>query len=1100
MEKELEIFTLGGLKILHKSTPVTGLASRKAHALLIYLAVAGSPQSRDHLADLLWQDRTQAQARANLRVLLSSIKKRLKPFIRIDQESVSFEENATIRVDVAELQECLDVRNLDHAVDLYKGRFLEGFHVRGASEFDHWVIVQNERFLQQMVEALQVLVEQRLKQGEYQEGLVYARRLLALNSLMESAHRNLMRMLALGGHRDQALAQYQICKDILASELSVEPSAETTILNEQIVAGTFTLEFHALKLKYDIPEKVTPFVGRRKELEKLERLLSDEPNWMITIAGPGGIGKSRLAIEVTKRVFNHFPDGIFYISLVGLDSIDSIFPALAEAMQLKVGEAVDPDYWVKSYLRKKKALLLLDNFEHLLSGNKIVKEILEATSMVKVLVTSRVKLSIEGELVYWLEGMDVPPLDIAEGHLNYCSFELFVKRAYGNSPKAVMSTNENSQVSRICYLVEGLPLGIELAAAWIGVLTPKEIVDELDSSIDLLKADVDTLPERQRSFRAVFDHSWMLLTEHEQAVLGALSVFRGGFNREGAAFVAGATNIDLRALVNKSLIYSTGNGRYKFHELLRQCTAEKLHAFPHVEDRVRDLHCEFFSTVLVECDLEMKGEKQLVALSKIKLDIGNIQRAWNWAIEGEHIERVIQDIDGLCRFYTWRRRTDEGVKACRSAVVMLDKKVSNIESESTDHDARRTLMKTITWLSTFLTHEDAKELLGGASVILRELQTENHEPLAEEAAILRESGNLVVDFNRQEACELYEGSLKIYDELDYQWEKANLLTALGWVAIHSGEYQDAREYGQKSLSLHSSFGEPRGMADSLWLLGSVAILELELKTAEELISESLEIRQRIGERITDISSELQDIGMTLTWIGKLDEALDVRLETLDIYLDRGLSKKIPNAYVRLAFSQMHSGHYDDARESAAFAQILAKEIDDQRVIGLASIVLGFYELIQGDIESANLFLDQSANILRQVEGAGELGWALSALALAKLRLGQHQEYCECLIKALDIGKGFLSAATSWIALSVYAFCLVERGDIDSAIELYALISQFPLVVKSHGFYFISGRYVDEASKNLPADIVAEARERGLNRDLYETISEVKSNLRLEIEA
>jgi tetratricopeptide (TPR) repeat protein len=299
--------------------------------------------------------------------------------------------------------------------------------------------------------------------------------------------------------------------------------------------------------------------------------------------------------------------------------------------------------------------------------------------------------------------------------------------------------------------------------------------------------------------------------------------------------------------------------------------------------------------------------------------------------------------------------------------------------------------------------------------------------------------------------------------------------------------------------LHSSSGEPRGKADSLWLLGSVEILKLEFKTAEQYISESLEIRQRIGERITDISSELQDIGMTLTWLGKLDEALDVRMETLNIYQDRGLTEKIPNAFIRLAFSQMHSGYVDDARESATLAQTLAEEIDDPRVIGLASIVLGFYEMTQGNIEGANLFGDQSVNILQKVKGAGELGWALSALALTKYQLKQPQEFCECLIQAFDIGKGFLGAATSWIAISSYIFCLVERDEIELAVELYALITQYPLVGQSHALYFSSGQYVDEASETLPAEIVAEARERGRNRDLYETIAEIKSKLEREIE-
>ena len=1091
MKEKLEIFSFGGLKILHNDTPVTGLASRKAHALLVYLAVSGSPQTRDHLADLFWEERTQSQARANLRVLIWSLNKRLEPFFQIEQESVALINDGRIYLDVAAFQQFIEERDLDRAIELYKGGFLQGFNIRGASEFDHWIISQNELYHQHALEALQALVDRSLRFRDYQEGIRYARKLLTLNPLVESGHRNLMRMLALTGHRDQALEQYRHCSEVLANELAVRPSSETETLHQQIVAGVFSLEYPGFESGIDLPAKLTPFVGRSEDLEELERLLSDEPCRMLTIAGPGGIGKSRLAIEVTKRILDLFPDGVFYLSLVGLDSVQSLYPTIADALKLKLGEAADTAFWIKNYLREKRCLLLFDNFEHLLAGKQVVADILAAAPLVKALITSRQKLRLEGEIVYWLDGLCLPPIDTDQFLSRFDASNLFMKRAYGGNAPAGDARSDASHITRICHLVEGLPLGIELAAAWVDVLRPEAIARQLESGLGLLQTDVDTLPDRHKSFKVVFEHSWELLSSDEQAVAMALSVFRGGFDLRAAEQVASADIHDLRALVNKSLVHAIRGGRYQVHELLRQSAATKSEAFPKELERVQAQHCDYYLGLLNRWDEDLKSARQPEAMALIEIDLGNIQKAWGQAVDTEAVASLRLGLDGLCRYYCWRRRYDEALAACQLTVKMLLRKIEAGSTDSSVEICVPLLIRTLSWQSRFTRQEAGDVLLTRAQTYIYQYFIDSPETLA---FFYHQQADRIADTRPQQAVDLYKKSLALCEELGLKWETGDVCTALGWAYTHLGRYEEAKRISQKSLLLNHSLGEPRGLADALWLEGSLAILDDDSVKADALISESLDIRSQLGERITDIASKKQDIGMTLTWLGKLEEACAVREETLKIYQERGLAKFIPNAYSRLAFSQAHLGDTISARESAENALKLAMEIEDYRIIGLGHFLIGGCELLEGHLEGARQHLQASIDAFSGLNAAGELGWGYAILADAELKLHNMHGFFEALLSALEVQEGFLSTPTAWIVGCSFVDYLIEIGEYEYMAELYIFFCQYPLMRESEVFLRISGRRAREIMQTLSPEIINQARERGLKRELLATLEEIKTRL------
>jgi predicted ATPase/DNA-binding SARP family transcriptional activator len=1054
-----------------------------------------APQPRDVLADLLWQDRTQRRAMANLRVVLSSLRERLGPFLQIDRELISLNGNSNIWIDVVEFRENLRSNKRQDAVELYKGDFLEGFNIRGAREFEYWVIVQREQTRESVIAALQDLVNLHLAYAQYEEGLPFARRLLEMNPLMESAHRNLMRMLALSGQRDQAMSQFGICVNILAEELDIEPSIETKTLHQQIVAGSFSLDFPEVDFKYDLPEKLTRFIGRENELDEIGVLLDDPSCKLLTIVGPGGAGKSRVAIEFAKSRYGSYPDGVFYISLAGLESVESIAPSLAEAMQLKMGESADPKYWIRTFLRKKRALLLFDNFEHLLGGTDIVLEILGAARDVKVLATSRVALNIQGETVYRLFGMLIPSADITKDLMSFGSVELFVNSAMRSAPNLDLDEIELEYAAEICILVDGLPLGIELAAAWAGILTPAEIAQEVRRGIDLLETDMATLPERQRSLRVVFDHSWDLIADREKEVLGGLSIFRGGFDREAADVIVGASLRELMGLMNKSLIYPEVEGRYGVHELLRQYAAEKFHGEPKEAKKLQDLHCEYFLNFVHQQDVELKSEQQPSAVKKIKADYPNIQSAWNWAVEIGSIVQIDLGIDGLCRFYKWRRRAREGGAACRIAAEILSTKLTSGGSDSFKRECRRVLSKTLTWQSVFLDDYEARKLQQQALGIL---EVDGFDSSWEYAFLLQQMGNSAIDYNRKVAKKFYEQSMALYDELGDSWETANVLTALGWVANHTGDYDEAVNHGERGLTLHRSIGEPRGIADALWLLGTASIMRLEINRAERLFSESLDLREQIGERITDIAPGPLDLGMTLTWIGRMLEAREVREETLAMYQEKGLDEKIPLAYIRLAYSNGHLGENEKAWTNAKTGLALARKIGDQRAVGHAQFVLAVIEQIRNNTDDAYALLQECIPMFRSVEGAGELGWGLTVLAYSEYKRGDLSAAQQCIVEALQIGGGLLAAISSWITLTIVAGILAEEGDYEQAIELYAFAAQFPMVAKSNWTDEIAGNYIGEIAETLPSNVVADAKARGRARNLDDTISEILAELEEEM--
>lgn len=346
-----------------------------------------------------------------------------------------------------------------------------------------------------------------------------------------------------------------------------------------------------------LPAQLTSFIGREAELCAVAELLANPACRLLTLVGAGGIGKTRLAIEVAFRVAQHFADGVCFIPLQAVPSPDLLTPAIVDALAIPRSGQADLLSHVLTYLHDKHLLLVLDNVEHLLDAIGVLTAILQAAPAVTLLVTSREVLHLQEEWLYRIDGLAVPADAHADAWANCDAVRLFVERARQVRHDLALET-EAAAVVRICRLVEGMPLALEVAAAWLSTLSCAEVADEIQRSLDFLSTTLRDVPERHRSMRAVFDHSWQRLSPEERAVFMRLSVFRGGFNRAAAEVVAGATLPLLTALVGKSLLrWEFDRRRYQIHGLLRQYAAEQLAQSPPQVIQAHDAHCSSMRSI-----------------------------------------------------------------------------------------------------------------------------------------------------------------------------------------------------------------------------------------------------------------------------------------------------------------------------------------------------------------------------------------------------------------------------------------------------------------------------------------------------------------------
>ena len=614
MDEGLRLVLLGKPQIIRDGVPVTGFVYNKALALLAYLAVTKRPHSRESLAGLLWGEMPDAAAKANLRKILSVLREIAAPNVEIGRQAVGFnrasnywldteifeakpQDPAATSITPAEMQD-RDVKLLDDAVQLYKGDFLEGFYVRDAPAFEEWVLPERERLRQRMLQALYRLAAYYTARGHYARGIEYTTRLLALEPWHEEVHQQMMLLFALSGQRSAALNQFEVCRRLLADELGVQPNRDTVELHHRIARGEVVAQPAFTPLPRDWPAEATPFVGRAEELAQLHAYLAAPGSHLATVVGISGVGKTRLILQGAAQAMGFFRQGVQYISAAALSTPEGLSHAIVRVLALPLMGQRNVAAQVISHLQDREALIVIDHLDRHPGVLQFLHEFTQQARRVRLLVASSNRLDLPGEWVLPLYGLSAPGTDDPDEVRRTDAVQLFMQAAQRVRGANVVAADQLPHVARICRLVEGMPLGIELAATWVRLLSYREIAQEIEQNYHFLETSSPGAPERHLSLTAAFDHSWSRMSAEERTLFRRLSVFRGGFVREAAEQVAGANLRTLAALMDKCLIQRQLSGRYLTHRLLRQYGEQKLAEQPDEEAHTYDRYCGYYTRFL----------------------------------------------------------------------------------------------------------------------------------------------------------------------------------------------------------------------------------------------------------------------------------------------------------------------------------------------------------------------------------------------------------------------------------------------------------------------------------------------------------------------
>ncbi|MGQ0604422.1 MAG: tetratricopeptide repeat protein [Anaerolineales bacterium] len=583
----------------------------------------------------------------------------------------------------------------------------------------------------------------------------------------------------------------------------------------------------------NLPLPPTPLVGREAELAELHHHILDPGIRLLTLIGPGGIGKTHLALQTALEAGSTFSGGTYFVPLAPLRSQEFIVSATASTLKLAFYGALEPKDQLLNYLKNEQILLVMDNFEHLMAGASLLTEILSFAPYIKILVTSRERLNLRGEWLFEVKGLSIPDNIQAADAGAFSAVQLFLQCARRVQPDFSLSVDENPTVIRICQLVEGLPLGIELAAVWVRALSCREIAAEIERNLEFLTIPRRDVSERHRSLKAVFEHSWTFLSEDERRVLQSLSVFHGGFEREAAEGVAGASLSVLAALVDKSLVRHSAAGRYEMHELLRQYGLGKLSEAGETES-VHKRHRDWFLELAKQANPgELWGTAEEVWLKRLEDERDNLRAALAWSMQNGEAEDRLRLATLLVWFWYVQAHFTEGRQWLEQAWAKSEGASPSVRAVVLSGMGLMAMQQGL-WEQATLWFTEYLKLYRGL----------NHV----------ETGWVLMDLAQMAVVQgAFDRAAALFAECETIFEseglKASVLLYQGIAAGYQGNYEQAKVLLDKSLPVLRKINDRLAIARALHALGIVMRHQDNAETATALFSEGLTISHAIGARL-----------------------------------------------------------------------------------------------------------------------------------------------------------------------------------------------------------------------------------------------------------
>jgi predicted ATPase len=832
----------------------------------------------------------------------------------------------------------------------------------------------------------------------------------------------------------------------------------------------------------DLPREATPFIGRERELAELARMLDDPGTQLVTILGPGGMGKSRLALEVARQFRS--PAGAFaatapgepmpsrdvaLVELAPVTQAELVLSSIAEAVGFRFYPGGEPRAQLVAYLGRTRGLLVLDNFEHVLGAADLVGDIVKAAPRLKVVVTSRQRLGLGAERLFLLTGLGFPEPDARESSRSFSGVKLFAESARRIRGDFALTEQTAIDAAHICRLVDGLPLGIVLAASWSNILEPREIAAEIEKSFEFLSAELVDMPARHRSLRAVFDYSFGLLTVDERAVLSRLAVFRGGFARPAAETVAGASLRSLATLMNKSLITrDPESGRFAIHELLRQYAEHELDRVTGERERALVAHADYYSAFLAERSDKLKGARPELAVAEMEPELANVRAAWPTMLAAPRAKGVDGVLHSLGLFHAFRSGFAGADEAFSSASLIL-----GTPAPERGTDEARSLAHALAWLAH-----------------VHHFQWRHPEAVATAARALE-----LVDDDVEPA---------IFGHALLLWAVASM---------RSGDASAGLEAGERALTLHERAGDRWRTAWALCTFGHSSDWVGSAR-AEACFRKSIELQHELVGGVV-IAPTLSRLGGMLAEQGKYQEGIRSMHDALAIMERQGDAYGTLTCLQQLTSAERKRGNYDAAEAAARRALSLARDAfpfaetwshavlavvlkergfteeaeshlraalagDNELARALATVDLGDLTLERGEREAGARLLTESLRAFERLGMPWGIVVALAHIGHLECTEGRHADAEASFCRALG-----LSLETRMVPLALDLVAGVARvrartNEPERAVELLALVQSHPVTERQ-----TATRRVDpllhELSTRLPAEVfeAAAARGRGL---------------------
>lgn len=730
-------------------------------------------------------------------------------------------------------------------------------------------------------------------------------------------------------------------------------------------------------LRTNLPYQTTPFVGRETELTQLQEILDDATNRLVTILAPGGMGKTRVALEFAQQQLTGQADGVYYVPLQSIQHPSEIITSIADNIDFRANAQNDdlkPQLF--QFLSRKSMLLLLDNFEHVIEGATIVNELLQVASDIRLIVTSREKLNLMGETIYTLSGMSYPQKYQSDPSMSYDALEFVRQVARRTKPNWELDDTIFKSATRLCQLTQGMPLGILLAMSWLDVYGLDRICDEIQKSLDILSTSMRDVPSRQRSLRAIFDYSWQRLSPDEQDLLRKFSIFRGGCTTEAVEILLGTKPVVVQGLVMKALLTRSRMGRYEIHELLRQYAEEKLHQ--HTVDAIRHEYAQYYLNWLSQQEQELKDNRQIAAIERINIDWENVSAAWLIAIDDNlrgDIDKCLESIR-LFALLTNRMKRYE---------VLINNAIDRLSFSKKD-------------------------------VLYVKLKIYKADTLVEQALT-------------KQSFELLKATEEdIEDGVDTQ-TKALALITLSRASYILGDPEASLDYANACLEVAQSSDDAWHKAQTHYALCLIVGL-WDADQPLRHIEQCIELSERTGDRYW-LSEGYILGGLMLARQGKIVQAIAYTEKALQVAQELNNKHAIAGASVNLGAFARSQGDWERAEKLLDNGLRLQQEMGyaPESLISIQVRLSELY-LLQGDIESADDYLQLAGKSLYDVEYPAAISRYYSQKSMMAEYQGLYEEAYRLASKAME----YIQTNMNWSIVHyatqrlVWSYCCLDAYD------------------------------------------------------------------------